>query len=67
MSPDFWNPSFGKEGIMSQETLSMSAKERMHRTNRKRRAMFGEMLQIDGSNYAWFEERGPKTTLMVFI
>jgi hypothetical protein len=43
------------------------AKERIHRSKRKRREMFGEMLQIDGSDHAWFEERGPKATLMVLI
>jgi hypothetical protein len=40
---------------------------RVHRRKRKRRERFGEMLQIDGSDHAWFEERGPKCTLMVLI
>jgi hypothetical protein len=43
------------------------AKERVHRTQRKRRQCFGEMLQIDGSEHAWFEDRGPKCTLMVLM
>lgn len=34
---------------------------------RQRRACFGELVQIDGSDHAWFEERGPKCTLLVFI
>lgn len=34
---------------------------------RERRACFGELVQIDGSEYAWFEERGPKCTLLVYI
>ena len=34
---------------------------------RERRACFGELVQIDGSEHAWFEERGPKCTLLVFI
>ena len=34
---------------------------------RERRACFGEMVQIDGSDHAWFEERGPKCTLLVYI
>ena len=42
-------------------------KERIHRTKRKRRERFGDMLQIDGSDHAWFEQRAPKTTLMVLI
>jgi transposase len=34
---------------------------------RKRRACFGEMVQVDGSEYDWFEDRSPKCTLLVFI
>jgi len=34
---------------------------------RERRACFGELVQIDGSDHAWFEGRGPKCTLLVFI
>jgi transposase len=34
---------------------------------RERRACFGELVQIDGSAHAWFEDRGEKCTLLVFI
>jgi hypothetical protein len=34
---------------------------------RERRPRFGELIQIDGSPHAWFEERGPRCTLIVFI
>jgi transposase len=34
---------------------------------RERRACVGELVQIDGSDHAWFEGRGPKCTLLVFI
>jgi hypothetical protein len=34
---------------------------------RERRACFGELIQIDGSPHAWFEDRAPKCTLIVFI
>jgi len=34
---------------------------------RERRACFGELIQIDGSMHAWFEERGPRCCLLVFI
>lgn len=34
---------------------------------RERRACFGELVQIDGSDYHWFEERGPRCTLLVFV
>jgi transposase len=34
---------------------------------RERRACFGELVQIDGSDYDWFEGRGPRSTLLVFV
>jgi hypothetical protein len=34
---------------------------------RLRRARSGELLQIDGSHHAWFEERGKTCVLLVFI
>jgi len=34
---------------------------------RNRRACLGELVQIDGSDHRWFEERGPSCTLLVFI
>lgn len=34
---------------------------------RKRRARSGELLQIDGSPHAWFEDRGEPCNLLVFI
>lgn len=34
---------------------------------RNRRAGLGELIQIDGSDHAWFEGRGPACTLLVFI
>jgi transposase len=34
---------------------------------RKRRARFGELIQIDGSPHAWFEDRGDPCVLIVFI
>jgi transposase len=34
---------------------------------RERRPRFGELIQIDGSPHHWFEGRGPRCTLIVFI
>ncbi len=34
---------------------------------RQRRPKEGEMVQMDGSDHAWFEGRGPKCTLLVYI
>jgi transposase len=34
---------------------------------RARRACFGELVQIDGSDHYWFEDRGPACSLLVFV
>ncbi|WP_118186248.1 ISNCY family transposase, partial [Paraburkholderia phosphatilytica] len=34
---------------------------------RNRRACLGELVQIDGSDHRWFEDRAPACTLLVFI
>jgi transposase len=34
---------------------------------RERRARYGELVQIEGSPHDWFEGRGPRCTLIVFI
>lgn len=44
-------------------------KERSKRVHqpRGRRDCLGELVQIDGSEHRWFEERGPECTLLVYI
>ena len=39
---------------------------RIHQ-RRPRRACLGELVQLDGSPHAWFEDRGERCTLIVFI
>ncbi len=39
---------------------------RIHQ-RRPRRPCFGELIQADGSPHDWFEDRGPRCTLIVFI
>lgn len=51
------------EGLWKPKKLKRSPVQQM----RERRACFGELVQIDGSPHAWFEDRGPKCTLLVFI
>ncbi|WP_415750532.1 ISNCY family transposase [Burkholderia sp. BCC1993] len=34
---------------------------------RARRACLGELIQIDGSDHRWFEERAPSCTLLVYV
>src|SRR5512137_1451367 len=38
-----------------------------HRPWRERKPCFGTMVQLDGSDHAWFEGRGPKCVLMVMV
>lgn len=38
-----------------------------HRKKRERRAMVGQLVQFDGSPHDWFESRGERCTLLVFI
>lgn len=48
-----WKPKRAKQGATHQM--------------RERRACRGELVQIDGSEHAWFEERGAKCTLLGYI
>jgi len=56
-------------GMMIAEGLwkAKRAKKPSVHQMRERRACIGELVQIDGSDHAWFEERGPKCTLLVYI
>jgi len=38
-----------------------------HRAWRPRRACVGELVQLDGSDHAWFEARGPRCVLLLYI
>jgi len=53
--------------LIAESLWRVGEKERVHRRKRKRRERFGDMLQIDGSDHAWLEDRGQKATLMVMI
>ena len=47
-------------------TSRRERKRQLHQP-RGRRDCFGELIQIDGSHHWWFEERGPKCALLVYI
>ncbi|WP_338092673.1 ISNCY family transposase [Salipiger mangrovisoli] len=53
---------------MQEDGIWLSRKQRrtFHQP-RLRRECFGELVQIDGSDHRWFEERGDACTLLVFI
>jgi transposase len=55
--------------ILIAEKIWKDKKERKYtiHQSRERRACLGELVQIDGSPHAWFEDRGPKCCLIVFI
>jgi hypothetical protein len=38
-----------------------------HRQRRERKAHFGELVPLDGSFHAWFEDRGPQRCLMTLV
>jgi hypothetical protein len=41
-------------------------RKRPHRQWRERKAHRGELVQMDGSHHAWFEDRGPECVLMAY-
>jgi transposase len=53
---------------MIEDGMWLSRKQRrvLHQP-RLRRECFGELIQIDGSDHRWFEDRAPPCTLLVFI
>jgi len=54
---------------MVADGLWQTRKKRRGRVHqpRYRRDCLGELVQVDGSEHRWFEDRGPKCTLLVFI
>lgn len=63
---------FGVETVrrwMLADGLWQDRRQRLKRVYqpRHRRDCVGELIQIDGSEHWWFEDRGPQCTLLVFI
>jgi transposase len=46
---------------------SRKERKKLVKQPRNRRDCFGELIQIDGSLHWWFEDRGPRCSLLVFI
>lgn len=55
--------------LMIEAGIWKGKKRRLSRVHqmRSRRPCLGELIQIDGSPHAWFEERGPRCCLLVFV
>jgi predicted DNA-binding protein (UPF0251 family) len=64
--------ALGRETLrkwMMADRLWLDRKQRRKRVHqpRHRRECVGELVQIDGCEHWWFEDRGPQCTLLVFI
>jgi hypothetical protein len=54
--------------ILKQAGLWQARRKRSkHRSRRERRASFGHLMQMDGSDHDWFEGRSERCVLMVMI
>lgn len=53
--------------IKSHLWVPRTKKNKKKHPPRERRACFGELIQVDGSHHAWFEDRAPPCVLMVFV
>jgi transposase len=47
--------------------LPRAARRRQVQQPRARRQYFGELIQIDGSEHHWFEDRGPACTVLTYV
>ena len=47
--------------------IPRAQRARLPHQPRHRRSCLGELIQIDGCDHAWFEERGPRCTLLVYV
>ena len=53
--------------MLAEGLWSRMRRRKAHRKRRERRQHFGDLVQMDGSFHAWFEERGPRGCLMNMV
>src|SRR5260370_13421934 len=53
--------------MLGEGLWSRMRRRKAHRKRRARREHFGDLVQLDGSFHAWFEERGPRGCLMNMV
>lgn len=53
--------------MLAEGLWSRMRRRKAHRKRRERRQQFGDLVQLDGSFHAWFEERGPRGCLMNMV
>jgi hypothetical protein len=63
----FLSTSLLRQGMIRIGLWSPRPQGPFHRAWRERRASVGELVQLDGSDHDWFEGRGPRCALLVFI
>ncbi len=56
-----------RKAMIAAGVWNAKRRRRAYHPPRERRPCFGELVQIDGSPHCWFEDRGPRCTLLVFI
>jgi len=61
------SPSTLRRGMIASGLWRPRHRKPPHRAWRPRRACVGELVQLDGSDHAWFEDRGPRCVLLLYI
>ncbi len=64
---DLVNAETLRQWLIKEGLWQRKRKRSAHRSQRERRAHFGELVQMDGSHHRWFEERGEKCCLMNLV
>jgi transposase len=60
-------PETLRRWLLAKKLWTLHRKARRHRKRRERREAIGSLIQFDGSEHDWFENRGPRCTLLVAI
>ena len=56
-----------RRGMLAEGLWGRKRSRKAHRKRRERRQHLGDLVQLDGSFHAWFEERGPRGCLMNMV
>ena len=61
------DPETLRRWMLAAGLWSRTRKRSPHRRRRERKAHFGELVQMDGSFHAWFEQRAPTSCLLTLV
>jgi len=56
-----------RQGMIRAGLWTPRRKRLQHRAWRPRRSCLGELVQLDGSDHAWFEDRAPRCVLLLYV